>query len=169
MHRYKSLLCLIEPPPADGENCIIMLHRLAPVKKGSFQLGVSKVTVHKQVNKISCTSYNTWKIFTNHYNFSDCSSTIICVLIRFSWKKSCISCWRGSVTVCWTSPLWHCRDTPACILSGRTLSNLSGVWPGCKPVPEASWPGDVYVRFTALVWCLPDFLQSGVSVLRLDV
>lgn len=32
-----------DPPPADGENCVIMLHKLGPVKSGSYQLGVSKV------------------------------------------------------------------------------------------------------------------------------
>ncbi|KAM7419612.1 hypothetical protein PAMA_016625 [Pampus argenteus] len=31
-----------ELPPADGENCVIMLHKLGPVKNGSYQLGVSK-------------------------------------------------------------------------------------------------------------------------------
>lgn len=41
--RYKSLLCLRELPPADGENCVKMLHKLGPVKTGSYQLGVSKV------------------------------------------------------------------------------------------------------------------------------
>lgn len=32
-----------DPPPADGENCVAMLHKLGPVKSGSYQLGVSKV------------------------------------------------------------------------------------------------------------------------------
>lgn len=32
-----------DPPPADGENCVVMLHKLGPVKSGSYQLGVSKV------------------------------------------------------------------------------------------------------------------------------
>lgn len=42
-HRYKGLLCLRDLPPADGENCVKMLHKLVPVKSGSYQLGVSKV------------------------------------------------------------------------------------------------------------------------------
>lgn len=42
--RYKSLLCLRDLPPADGENCVKMLHKLGPVKPGSYQLGVSKVS-----------------------------------------------------------------------------------------------------------------------------
>lgn len=42
-HRYKGLLCLRDLPPADGENCVKMLHKLGPVKSGSYQLGVSKV------------------------------------------------------------------------------------------------------------------------------
>lgn len=41
--RYKSLLCLRDLPPADGENCVKMLHKLGPVKTGSYQLGVSRV------------------------------------------------------------------------------------------------------------------------------
>lgn len=43
-HRYKALLCLKDPPPADGENCVIMLHKLGPVKSSWYQLGVSKVS-----------------------------------------------------------------------------------------------------------------------------
>lgn len=43
-HRYKALLCLRDLPPADGENCVVMLHNLGPIKKGSYQLGVSKVS-----------------------------------------------------------------------------------------------------------------------------
>lgn len=42
--RYKALLCLKDTPPADGENCVIMLHKLGPVQNGSYQLGVSKVS-----------------------------------------------------------------------------------------------------------------------------
>lgn len=42
--RYKCLLCLKDLPPVDGESCVIMLHKLGPVKKGSYQLGVSKVS-----------------------------------------------------------------------------------------------------------------------------
>uniref|UniRef100_M4AM36 Myosin XVA n=1 Tax=Xiphophorus maculatus TaxID=8083 RepID=M4AM36_XIPMA len=39
-HRYKALLCLKDPLPADGENCVIMLHKLCPVKEGSYQVGI---------------------------------------------------------------------------------------------------------------------------------
>uniref|UniRef100_A0A3B3XS65 Myosin XVAb n=1 Tax=Poecilia mexicana TaxID=48701 RepID=A0A3B3XS65_9TELE len=38
--RYKALLCLKDPLPADGENCVIMLHKLCPVKEGSYQVGI---------------------------------------------------------------------------------------------------------------------------------
>lgn len=49
------MLCLKATPPADGENCVAMLHKLGPVKTGSYQLGVSKVSVHTSANyKVSC-------------------------------------------------------------------------------------------------------------------
>lgn len=50
-HRYKGLLCLRELPPADGESCVKMLHKLGPVKSGSYQLGVSKVCPLSAQNK----------------------------------------------------------------------------------------------------------------------
>ncbi|MEQ2190634.1 hypothetical protein XENOCAPTIV_003012, partial [Xenoophorus captivus] len=46
--RYKPLLCLKDPLPADGENCVIMLHKLCPVKQGSYQVGVSKLLEGKR-------------------------------------------------------------------------------------------------------------------------
>ncbi|XP_041640053.1 unconventional myosin-XV [Cheilinus undulatus] len=50
--RYKALLCLKDPPPADGENCVIMLHRLGPVKSGSYQLGVSKIFLKEELYQL---------------------------------------------------------------------------------------------------------------------
>ncbi|TMS23524.1 Unconventional myosin-XV, partial [Larimichthys crocea] len=52
MERYKSLLCLRELPPADGENCVIMLHKLGPVKPGSYQLGVSKIFLKEELYQL---------------------------------------------------------------------------------------------------------------------
>lgn len=46
-----------DPPPADGENCVVMLHKLGPVKSGSYQLGVSKVSpvrAERQNNVAPC-------------------------------------------------------------------------------------------------------------------
>ncbi|AWP05297.1 putative unconventional myosin-XV-like [Scophthalmus maximus] len=48
LSRYKALLCLRDLPPADGENCVIMLHKLGPVKIGSYQLGVSKIFLKEE-------------------------------------------------------------------------------------------------------------------------
>uniref|UniRef100_A0A3B3CPP3 Myosin XVAb n=1 Tax=Oryzias melastigma TaxID=30732 RepID=A0A3B3CPP3_ORYME len=48
-HRYKALLCLKDSPPADGENCVTMLHKLCPVKKGSYQVGVSKIFLKEEL------------------------------------------------------------------------------------------------------------------------
>ncbi|XP_028303243.1 unconventional myosin-XV isoform X2 [Gouania willdenowi] len=52
LKRYKALLCLKDPPPADGENCVIMLHRLAPVKSSSYQLGVSKIFLKEELYQL---------------------------------------------------------------------------------------------------------------------
>lgn len=41
--RYKALLGLQCPPPMDGENCVAMLKKLCLVKKGEYQVGVTKV------------------------------------------------------------------------------------------------------------------------------
>ncbi|KAK5865808.1 hypothetical protein PBY51_020048 [Eleginops maclovinus] len=50
--RYKALLCLKDTPPADGENCVIMLHKLGPVKNGSYQLGVSKIFLKEELYQL---------------------------------------------------------------------------------------------------------------------
>ncbi|KAM7010125.1 LOW QUALITY PROTEIN: unconventional myosin-XV [Tautogolabrus adspersus] len=52
LSRYKALLCLKDPPPADGENCVTMLHRLGPVKSGSYQLGVSKIFLKEELYQL---------------------------------------------------------------------------------------------------------------------
>uniref|UniRef100_H3C0T6 Myosin XVA n=1 Tax=Tetraodon nigroviridis TaxID=99883 RepID=H3C0T6_TETNG len=51
-HRYKGLLCLRDLPPADGENCVKMLHKLGPVKSGSYQLGVSKIFLKEELHQL---------------------------------------------------------------------------------------------------------------------
>ncbi|KAI4832816.1 hypothetical protein KUCAC02_015760, partial [Chaenocephalus aceratus] len=50
--RYKALLCLKDTPPADGENCVIMLHKLGPVQTGSYQLGVSKIFLKEELYQL---------------------------------------------------------------------------------------------------------------------
>ncbi|XP_059190123.1 unconventional myosin-XV [Centropristis striata] len=50
--RYKCLLCLEDPPPAEGENCVIMLHKLGPVKTGTYQLGVSKIFLKEELYQL---------------------------------------------------------------------------------------------------------------------
>ncbi|KAK7929365.1 hypothetical protein WMY93_005760 [Mugilogobius chulae] len=50
--RYKALLCLVEPPPADQENCVQMLRRLALIKKGSYQVGVSKIFLKEELYQL---------------------------------------------------------------------------------------------------------------------
>ncbi|KAM4603322.1 unconventional myosin-XV [Polymixia lowei] len=52
LFRYKALLCMNDPPPADGENCEIMLHKLCPVKQGSYQLGVTKIFLKEELYQL---------------------------------------------------------------------------------------------------------------------
>ncbi|XP_034739732.1 unconventional myosin-XV [Etheostoma cragini] len=52
LKRYKALLCMKDPPPADGENCVNMLHKLALVKSGSYQLGVSKIFLKEELYQL---------------------------------------------------------------------------------------------------------------------
>ncbi|MEQ2260048.1 hypothetical protein XENORESO_000122 [Xenotaenia resolanae] len=52
MERYKPMLCLKDPLPADGENCVIMLHKLCPVKQGSYQVGVSKIFMKEELYQL---------------------------------------------------------------------------------------------------------------------
>ncbi|XP_015244993.1 PREDICTED: unconventional myosin-XV-like [Cyprinodon variegatus] len=52
LSRYKALLCLKDPLPADGENCVMMLHKLCPVKEGSYQVGVSKIFLKEELYQL---------------------------------------------------------------------------------------------------------------------
>uniref|UniRef100_A0A8C2G385 Myosin XVAa n=1 Tax=Cyprinus carpio TaxID=7962 RepID=A0A8C2G385_CYPCA len=49
LFRYKSLLGLKQPPPAIGENCVIMLRKLCPVRPGAFQVGVTKLFMKEDI------------------------------------------------------------------------------------------------------------------------
>ncbi|XP_077460372.1 unconventional myosin-XV [Stigmatopora argus] len=52
LSRYKALLCLTEPPMPNGENCVVMLRKLGPVKVGSFQLGVTKIFLKEDLYQL---------------------------------------------------------------------------------------------------------------------
>ncbi|XP_040000911.1 unconventional myosin-XV [Xiphias gladius] len=52
LSRYKALLCLKDLPPADGENCVMVLYKLGPVKNGSYQLGVSKIFLKEELYQL---------------------------------------------------------------------------------------------------------------------
>ncbi|TRY59058.1 hypothetical protein DNTS_008381 [Danionella cerebrum] len=52
LFRYKSLLGLKQPPPANGENCVIMLGKLCPIRPGAFQVGVTKLFMKEDIHFI---------------------------------------------------------------------------------------------------------------------
>ncbi|XP_075318584.1 unconventional myosin-XV [Odontesthes bonariensis] len=52
LSRYKALLCLKDSPPADGENCVILLHKLCPVQRSSYQVGVSKIFLKEELYQL---------------------------------------------------------------------------------------------------------------------
>ncbi|XP_051988166.1 unconventional myosin-XV-like [Xyrauchen texanus] len=49
LFRYKSLLGIKQPPPANGENCVITLSKLCPVRPGVFQVGVTKLFLKEDI------------------------------------------------------------------------------------------------------------------------
>ncbi|XP_066545291.1 unconventional myosin-XV [Amia ocellicauda] len=52
INRYKSLLGLKQPIPPDGENCVIVLKKLCPVKNGTFQVGVTKLFMKEDLYQL---------------------------------------------------------------------------------------------------------------------
>ncbi|KAF4074063.1 hypothetical protein AMELA_G00250380 [Ameiurus melas] len=49
MERYKSLLGLKQAPPATGENCVIMLRKLCPLRPGAFEVGITKLFLKEDI------------------------------------------------------------------------------------------------------------------------
>ncbi|KAF7691114.1 unconventional myosin-XV isoform X1 [Silurus meridionalis] len=49
LFRYKSLLGLKQAPPATGENCVIMLRKLCPVRSGAFEVGITKLFLKEDI------------------------------------------------------------------------------------------------------------------------
>ncbi|KAM9454739.1 unconventional myosin-XV [Clarias gariepinus] len=52
LNRYKALLGLKNAPPPNGDNCVIMLTKLCPIKKGDYQMGVSKLFLKEDVYQL---------------------------------------------------------------------------------------------------------------------
>ncbi|XP_016533849.1 unconventional myosin-XV-like [Poecilia formosa] len=52
LFRYKSLVGLKQPPPANGENCVIMLSKLCPLRPGAFHIGVTKLFLKEDVYQL---------------------------------------------------------------------------------------------------------------------
>ncbi|XP_036003944.1 unconventional myosin-XV-like [Fundulus heteroclitus] len=52
LFRYKSLVGLKQPPAANGENCVIMLSKLCPLRPGAFHVGVSKLFLKEDIYQL---------------------------------------------------------------------------------------------------------------------
>ncbi|XP_041673445.1 unconventional myosin-XV [Cheilinus undulatus] len=52
LFRYKSLVGLREPPPANGDNCVIMLSKLCPLRPGAFHVGVTKLFLKEDIYQL---------------------------------------------------------------------------------------------------------------------
>lgn len=51
--RYKSLVGIRELPPANGENCVLMLSKLCPLRPGAYHVGVTKVRFSSSLFKLT--------------------------------------------------------------------------------------------------------------------
>uniref|UniRef100_A0A3B3TDM0 Myosin XVA n=1 Tax=Paramormyrops kingsleyae TaxID=1676925 RepID=A0A3B3TDM0_9TELE len=49
---YKALLGIQQPPPPEGENCVLMLRKLCPVRAGQYQVGVTKLFLKEEVYQL---------------------------------------------------------------------------------------------------------------------
>ncbi|XP_028821776.1 unconventional myosin-XV-like, partial [Denticeps clupeoides] len=52
LSRYKALIGLKQTPPPDGENCVLMLKKLCPIRKGAYQVGVSVLFLKENVYQL---------------------------------------------------------------------------------------------------------------------
>ncbi|KAG7239478.1 hypothetical protein INR49_028949, partial [Caranx melampygus] len=52
LFRYKSLVGIRECPPANGENCVIMLSKLCPLRPGAYHVGVTKIFLKEDIYQL---------------------------------------------------------------------------------------------------------------------
>ncbi|XP_038551772.1 unconventional myosin-XV [Micropterus salmoides] len=52
LFRYKSLVGMPEPPAANGENCVIMLSKLCPLRQGAYHVGVTKLFLKEDIYQL---------------------------------------------------------------------------------------------------------------------
>ncbi|XP_038136248.1 unconventional myosin-XV [Cyprinodon tularosa] len=52
LFRYKSLVGLKQLPAANGENCVIMLSKLCPLRPGVFHIGVTKLFLKEDIYQL---------------------------------------------------------------------------------------------------------------------
>lgn len=143
--RYKSLVGLRELPAANGDNCVLMLRKLCPLRPGAYHVGVTKVPLCWSAAVffsffcpwlfIRSLSTNFFSVVYSKY-LPLVSSTDSCF-----WRRTSTSCWsvNGSAPVSW--PRSPCNATHACSSSGNAF------WPSarrswrCRLGAEASSQG----------------------------
>uniref|UniRef100_A0A7N6C2Q6 Myosin XVAa n=1 Tax=Anabas testudineus TaxID=64144 RepID=A0A7N6C2Q6_ANATE len=52
LFRYKSLVGIRDLPAANGENCVIMLSKLCPLRPGAFHVGVTKLFLKEDIYQL---------------------------------------------------------------------------------------------------------------------
>ncbi|XP_068193571.1 unconventional myosin-XV [Antennarius striatus] len=52
LFRYKSLVGIQELPPANGENCVIMLSKLCRLRPGAYRVGVTKIFLKEDIYQL---------------------------------------------------------------------------------------------------------------------
>ncbi|XP_076608369.1 unconventional myosin-XV [Chaetodon auriga] len=52
LFRYKSLVGMREPPAASGENCVMMLSKLCPLRPGAYHVGVTKLFLKEDIYQL---------------------------------------------------------------------------------------------------------------------
>ncbi|KAM3597250.1 uncharacterized protein V6R79_001885 [Siganus canaliculatus] len=52
LFRYKSLVGIRDPPAANGENCVIMLSKLCPLRAGDYHVGVTKLFLKEHIYQL---------------------------------------------------------------------------------------------------------------------
>ncbi|KAM6957849.1 unconventional myosin-XV [Aplochiton taeniatus] len=52
LFRYKSLVGMKQPPAPEGDNCVLMLSKLCPLRPGVYQVGVTKIFLKEDIYQL---------------------------------------------------------------------------------------------------------------------